>query len=211
MFVLDGKEKYQCDICDKIFTKKGNAREHIRRHSQPKFTCLKCGKAFLRKEVLDRHTAIHTGEHPFVCPHCNIPILSEESLKTHVATMHLGAASFKCDVCERQYRTKKSLNQHKKIHLPDRPNKCSTCGHGFISQNDLKRHERIHTGERPYSCAHCDKSFTHSATLRKHRNSKHPDVGNPVQDSNETAVQEILEWINSQSQIGEDSAEELIY
>ena len=45
---------------------------------------------------------------------------------------------------------------------------CSTCSKQFKTKKDLRRHIRIHTGQKPFSCNYCDYASTQSGNLNTH-------------------------------------------
>lgn len=50
--------------------------------------CYICGKGFGDSWKLKRHLLVHTGEKPFVCPHCGYAANQKAALKTHILTRH---------------------------------------------------------------------------------------------------------------------------
>ena len=51
---LAGKNKFHCDKCNKVFTRKDNLARHSALHSgNVKVFCKVCGKGFFRKEHYD--------------------------------------------------------------------------------------------------------------------------------------------------------------
>ncbi|KAL4231685.1 hypothetical protein ACF0H5_009264 [Mactra antiquata] len=77
---------------------------------------------------------------------------------------------FKCDICDKRYKRRESLNSHKKTHLPneERSFHCLKCGKGFNFRHGLRVHERIHSDVKPYKCTKCDKSFRQLGHLQVH-------------------------------------------
>ena len=80
---------FQCDQCDKVFSKKGHLDRHIKtihmgmkEESQP---CPHCGKVFSTKSSLEPHIMmVHQGMRK-KCPECG-KVLSD--LWKHMRTMH---------------------------------------------------------------------------------------------------------------------------
>ena len=53
---------------------------------------------------------------------------------------NLTSKSFSCDVCKKSYKTKSSLNIHKRIHSGEKTYKCDVCDKGFSRKDHLTRH-----------------------------------------------------------------------
>lgn len=88
--------------------------------------------------------------------------------------------SFKCDICNKILKTKKSLLKHcvtmheKRKHIgrvsgfgAARRYHCTSCSYCTPHSQTLVNHMRRHNGERPYSCE-CGKRFTQSSSLAAH-------------------------------------------
>ncbi|KAK6826916.1 hypothetical protein RU639_004424 [Aspergillus parasiticus] len=56
----------ECNVCGKRYTKREHLQRHERIHSGDKpFTCSVCGRCFARQDVLNRHARVHQGDsHP---------------------------------------------------------------------------------------------------------------------------------------------------
>ena len=85
-----------------------------------------------------------------------------------------GVTYWPCDVCERRFRNRSGLRNHKaKKHRkgylgPEGMHQCQFCEKKFQYSTHLQVHERIHTGEKPFKCKYCGKRFNQKSNLRGH-------------------------------------------
>ncbi len=121
-------------------TKPASMRKRAQKtKSNSSFTCCHCGRSFDKKQNLQIHLRVHTGERPYPCQQCGKSFTQPGTLKRHVRT-----------------------------HTGEKPYTCQQCGNGFTQKVHLKRHMRTHTGEKPYTCQQCGTCFTEKGDLKKH-------------------------------------------
>jgi len=80
------------DGCDLSFTQPGHLNTHLRdvhRKEKP-FACTICPSAFSRRDTLEDHVRLHTGDKPFVCdvPGCGAAFPQRQGLNGHFRMHH---------------------------------------------------------------------------------------------------------------------------
>ncbi|XP_063292020.1 zinc finger protein 436-like isoform X2 [Pelobates fuscus] len=104
---------------------------------------------------------------PFRCSECEKTFRVKAYLINHRRT-HTGERPYKCSLCEKSFCQKSNLNVHFRTHTGERPYACPLCSKRFIDNSGLIQHKRIHTGEKPFHCLHCQKRFSKKEHLKVH-------------------------------------------
>ncbi|XP_064473293.1 gastrula zinc finger protein XlCGF26.1-like isoform X1 [Ornithodoros turicata] len=202
---------FSCAVCGAIFVDKDHLDGHMRTHEvfsyggapggggkpfvcsssavaaedrrakKRPFICPTCGKAFRRKEHVERHMKMHTGERNFVCSTCGKSFSQKVHLENHVR-IHTGERPFSCHVCGKAFRRKEHIGRHMKIHteaklttdaegkmvvrvqkaptvtaVPETTtHRCPLCPFATTSVNDFCKHVVLHAEGRS-NCTVCDK------------------------------------------------------
>lgn len=118
---------------------------------EPQFKCTECTKAFIYKHQLVVHQRMHSGERPHRCDVCGAQFASQSQYKRHAKMQHNIESPPEeklqnCPECNKIFRDKRLLANHRRIHTGIKPHKCEFCEKTFITQSDCKKHTRIHTG-----------------------------------------------------------------
>lgn len=107
-------------------------------------------------------------DRPFKCDMCEKDFKSKADFQKHLRT-HTGEKPYSCSFCSKNFSQRSSLNLHLRIHSGEKPYVCETCGKDFIQRSDLTIHiRRAHTGEKPYLCKICGKCFPANNDLSVH-------------------------------------------
>ncbi|KAI5631434.1 hypothetical protein NE865_15848 [Phthorimaea operculella] len=164
---------YICEICDMGFINKHRLKNHQRIHETGEFQCAFCEKTFTTKVRLmchEKYTHNTNARYTTNCPNCNKTFNSYYQRNRHMYAEHnTVAATYKCNICEKNFILKSKLTSHiKKVHLMERNHICPECGQGFFIKQSLDEHMIRHTGERVFKCTVCHKAYARKKTLREH-------------------------------------------
>lgn len=118
---------------------------------EPQFKCTQCTKAFVYNHQLTLHLRMHSGERPYKCGECGAQFASQSQHKRHSKMQHQIEPEpeqkiHNCPECNKIFRDRRLLANHRRIHTGVKPHKCEFCEKSFITQSDCKKHTRIHTG-----------------------------------------------------------------
>lgn len=162
---------FQCDNCNRYFTRKTHLRRHMTIHTDERaFACKSCDKKFRRADHLKIHENHHAKVKPHVCPYCQQSFSRAEHVRRHINCRHTQKiGTFACATCDHVATTAKELNRHEKTHV-DTLFACKTCDEKFTTKTKLTDHTKKHISynERPFLCSECGLRFVRQDYLLIH-------------------------------------------
>ncbi|XP_026743962.1 GDNF-inducible zinc finger protein 1-like isoform X9 [Trichoplusia ni] len=115
-------EKLKCPICPEVLGNRYLKKRHLAlvhdcKNSQ--FVCELCSKIFTRNNKYMQHKLrVHFKEKNVTCEYCGHKAFNMDSLKSHMVC-HDETRPFKCELCEKTFRRKKTLVIHMRTHKMD--------------------------------------------------------------------------------------------
>ncbi|XP_074657185.1 uncharacterized protein LOC141910349 [Tubulanus polymorphus] len=154
---------------------KGNARTKVGGANsgavfaiQTSYACTTCGKGFSSKQLVTRHSLIHTGVKPFECMVCKKRFQRKDHLRVHIRTRHGFELPQGYPVPTTTWAQPQSCMFGSQTSSGSVVQYCSQCGKYFKNAYNLKRHLLIHSGVKPFECMVCQKRFARKDKLRCH-------------------------------------------
>ncbi|XP_063807786.1 transcription factor IIIA isoform X2 [Pseudophryne corroboree] len=138
-----------------------------------------CGKEFRKHNQLKVHQYIHTNQHPFKCTHegCERNFQTSTKLKRH-EKVHAGYPCQKGDHCSFVGKTWTDYMKHVTVSHSE-PAICDVCNRKFKNKSYLKDHKQSHEVERFfYRCPRegCARTYTTKFNLQSHIVSFHDNL-----------------------------------
>jgi len=172
-----------CPHCPKSSWNQRDLNNHISSvHLKIKpFSCPLCDKPFSRKQQVEAHLKVHSGEKTSLCFLCGKSYSSAGALKGHLDRHFPKSApppnpvKFKCNLCDVYCTDMRRLNEHKLRHQDERNFQCDHCEKAFKTRRDLVKHRNYHKLklEKPEQCPACEKRYSTKEILKFHLHSTH--------------------------------------
>ncbi|XP_042240238.1 oocyte zinc finger protein XlCOF6-like [Homarus americanus] len=168
------KSAVRCCICKADFYLLEELTSHsldVHQLPEPRFMCPQCPQTFAKITSMNNHQRRKHQDSLQGCPKCK-KLYPAHYLWTRHMLVHTNTRPFSCDECDKKFKSKAGLYNHKKTHQPSEERYthcCEVCGKRFTQKANLESHLRLHTGNRPFSCEFCGKSFSQRGNMEEHR------------------------------------------
>ena len=179
------KVAIECQICKRSFKSESNVQRHMKTHYGP-FACTYCSEIFKVKEELNSHVNEFHQRKLHTCQICGTHLFSFGKLLCHMKKIHPEDKAavkevtkiLRCDICQKQFTSAKSVRVHKMIHTGEKKYQCPHCPWKFYVAWKLKRHmQHAHVNaakNNRFPCEMCMKEFHKKEHLQKHEREAHP-------------------------------------
>ncbi|XP_029732134.2 zinc finger protein 691 [Aedes albopictus] len=160
--VVHGPKKFDCVPCGVSFTERKHYDVHlqtkwhikkmqdlgVKDETIPKkeFQCDICPASFSTKAQLENHYCRSHKPRQFTCPYCQKKYVSNHDMRRHIANAHTSGDErpFECDICQKTFKVKSHIYEHKtRVHGP-KLHRCDVCGSSFSTSSNLARHMATH-------------------------------------------------------------------
>ena len=128
-----------CPICGKSFKQRGSMYKHKAIHGPGKYICDTCGRRFDRKEYLLAHVKTHGDKQQ--CGACKIMVYH---LDKHICKADKADSQHYCTTCGMSFRQKRYLYEHIRYNHKMRSDsyKCQICEKMFKYRGSLYNHKK---------------------------------------------------------------------
>ena len=104
-----------------------------------------------------------------LCKICGL-FVSKANFARHVE-IH-GQNKHRCEICNKTFKTKNYLTEHKRTHREPEEYSCDKCLKVFGSKSNPRGHIKTkHESTSSYSCEYCSKKFEKAFCLKQHTDS----------------------------------------
>jgi len=175
-FTPGNEKSHPCDMCSKVYAKKGQLNVHISTsHSGLRIPCSQCEYKATSKGALKIHVrGIHEGIR-VLCDQCDFKAWTEDKLRIHVQSVHEGIRH-PCQQCDYKATTVTRLKIHTKSVHENVQYFCDQCDYKAKTKNEVTRHMRtIHEGVS-YPCDKCCHKANRLSNLKRHMRTSHGDI-----------------------------------
>ncbi|KAH7719569.1 hypothetical protein AAVH_12924 [Aphelenchoides avenae] len=186
-------KRYKCPKCNFRSDRRQTIDEHLTLHTGERpHSCEECDKRFRTKALLKDHMRTHSNDRPLRCRQCSFTTKDRAALYFH-RRKHDGTL-LKCTQEGCPFKTARPNRQHMMRHGRDvgrdPPFSCSKCQRGFVTRFELRRHMDAHKGRKLHKCKECNYSARTKELMQKHTTKCHSGKRRGTQEKQPVAKQE---------------------
>eukprot|EP00090_Calanus_glacialis_P028616 TRINITY_DN45936_c0_g1_i1.p1 TRINITY_DN45936_c0_g1~~TRINITY_DN45936_c0_g1_i1.p1 ORF type:complete len:1124 (-),score=212.01 TRINITY_DN45936_c0_g1_i1:40-3411(-) len=200
--VHSSNKEFVCPFCNLTSAWNKDHYQHIQEKHIPgpaPFKCphQKCPYQNTKLQQVISHQSCHSENMPFSCQKedCNFRTKSIHNLRKH--EKNHSEQKFICDICQKSFGHRYTLDQHQAVHTDEKKFKCKLCtfsskysshlaAHKRVHEGKvhrcnfegcqywtpkftlLKAHIRAHNGDKCFKCESCGKGFVEAGQLKRH-------------------------------------------
>ncbi|UYV64443.1 hypothetical protein LAZ67_3000721 [Cordylochernes scorpioides] len=166
----NGQMFKECQYCKNLFKSKEELWGHYRTdHSDVRpLNCQTCVYTTANKYTFKEHLNIHAIDRVYKCDICKVSFKTKVSLDRHKRENHTKVIIRECKHCNFKTKRLVSLKNHEELHAKGKNFKCSRCDFNTTSKLELKLHEYIHDNKKYLTCKYCNYKAAFSSHLLKH-------------------------------------------
>ena len=175
---VSGKQRYQCQRCDKNFSGRKMFRMHLRIHNGTNpYYCPVCEQHFLKRVELRNH--LKTKKHlekitESRAAGVNVVEIDPDNIPFPTSQVKIICSgpeiTYPCSHCSKKFLSKRSMVLHEKVHLGTSRHICPKCHKQFSKKIHLQYHIwSVHTPEYSFKCDVCSTTFKVPYELKKHK------------------------------------------
>lgn len=183
------EKTFVCELCDKLYTTKGNLKLHIKIVHHGEKLLFPCSVATCEEKLSTRalrqehlHKIHNIAREIFSCTHCDVHFLNKSSLKDHINFTHQGV-QFKCELCQKRFANLSNLTYHTKTHISIEDRKeqwnrfCDLCCEVFEYKSQLEYHMNLKHRLLRLHCSvpQCEASFSTQKMINRHIKTVHSE------------------------------------
>ncbi|XP_068204539.1 uncharacterized protein [Palaemon carinicauda] len=179
-------QKFRCSVCWVDFLFDSDLANHMNTHvtKAMNYDCIDCGRKFIKKSGLVRHSAVHSKNRLFRCDLCQLTFVSKDSLHRHLKNhtqneqeIGVSAGEGSQMVFDRDAESRERVGNLSPLYddgkLEAKENdgakmNCPFCGKVCKTRGSYTLHLKIHSANRKYKCEFCDRKYGSKLKLRKH-------------------------------------------
>ncbi|XP_053689106.1 zinc finger protein 616-like [Sabethes cyaneus] len=178
---------YRCEDCSLDIHLLTAYNSHLSRHdeSERSIKCSICSVRFVSDlQVKVHENKLHGAHHDVnhylqnkrrftVCDQCG-DVYDKRKIKKHMEQVHQIDCQPKCNICNKTFTAKGSLERHMLSHTDAKPYVCEQCGASFRRLLFYRHHKSmVHDGVIPHVCSVCNEVFKTYRQLYNHRQTVH--------------------------------------